>query len=216
MPRLRDQLDAERQAMSDEVRRTYEAMVSQLQHTDFVEHVLRVGDRFPDLVLPSAEGELTAIAELLRRGPLVVTFFRGEWCPYCRMTLDALTAALPAFQAAGAELVAITPETGGRALLAKQNHRAGFEVLSDVDCGLGLSCGVVFRAPKPYRRMLLKFGTDLAERHGNDAWFLPVPATFVVDRHGTVRWRFVSIDPTYRAEPADIVAALRELDAPAD
>lgn len=214
MPSLRDQLDAKRRTMSDEVRRAYEAMVSELRRTGFVEHVLRVGDRFPDLVLPNAEGELVAIAELLRRGPLVATFFRGEWCPYCRMTLDALAAALPEFQATGAGLVAITPETGGRAAVAKHNHGAGFEVLSDVDCGVGLSCGVVFRAPEPYRLLLLKYGTDLAERHGNPAWFLPLPATFVVDRDGMVRWRFVTVDFTERAEPAEILAALRGLAVP--
>jgi peroxiredoxin len=214
MSSLCDQLTAERRAMSDEVRRVYEAMVGELRHTGFVEHVLPVGARFPALALPNAEGELVAIAELLRCGPLVVTFFRGEWCPYCRLTLDALAAALPEFQMAEAGLVAVTPETGGRALLAKQNHHAGFEVLSDVDCGLGLSCGVVFRISEPYRLLLLKYGTDLGERHGNDAWFLPLPATFVVDRGGMVRWRFVNLDFTERAEPADILAALRELAAP--
>jgi peroxiredoxin len=214
MPSLRDQLEAKRRGMSDEVRRVYEAMVSELRHTGLIGHVLRVGDRFPDLVLPNAEGELVAVSGLLHRSPLVVTFFRGAWCPYCRLTLDTLAAVLPEFQMADAGLVAITPETGGRALIAKQNHRAGFEVLCDVDCGLGLSCGVVFRAPEPYRLLLLKYGTDLAERHGNDAWFLPLPATFVVDRDGTIRWRFVTVDFTERAEPADILMALRGLAAP--
>jgi peroxiredoxin len=214
MPRLRDQLEAKRRTMSVEVRLAYEAMVAELRRTGFLEHVLQVGDRFPDLVLPNAEGDLVAITTLLRRGPLVVTFFRGEWCPYCRLTLDALAAALPDFHAAGAALVAITPEAGGRALVAKRNHHAAFEVLSDVDCGVGLSCGVVFRAPEPYRLLLLKYGTDLAERHGNPAWFLPVPATFVVDRKGIIRWRFVTIDFTERAEPADILAALGALAAP--
>ena len=213
MPRLRDQLEAKRQTMSEEVRLAYEATVTELRRTGFLERVLQVGDRFPDLVLPNAEGDLLAITTLLRRGPLVVTFFRGEWCPYCRLTLDALAAALPDFQAAGAALVAITPEAGGRALVAKRNHHAAFEVLSDVDCGVGLSCGVVFRAPEPYRLLLLKYGTDLAERHGNPAWFLPVPATFVVDREGVIRWRFVTVDFTERAEPADILAALRALAA---
>ncbi|MBW4091670.1 MAG: AhpC/TSA family protein [Proteobacteria bacterium] len=214
MPRLRDQLEAKRRTMSEEVRRAYEAMVTDLRRTGFLEQVLQVGDRFPDLVLPNAEGDLLAITTLLRRGPLVVTFFRGEWCPYCRLTLDALAEALPDFRAAGAALVAITPEAGGRALVVKRNHHAAFEVLSDVDCGVGLSCGVVFRAPDPYRLLLLKYGTDLAERHGNPAWFLPVPATFVVDRDGIIRWRFVTVDFTERAEPADILAALRALGAP--
>jgi peroxiredoxin len=214
MPRLQDQLESHRGTMSDEVRLAYEAMVGELQRSGFIAQALQVGDRFPDLVLPNAEGELVSIGALLQSGPLVVTFFRGEWCPYCRMTLEALAAALPEFQAVGAALVAITPETGGRALLAKQNHQGGFEVLSDVDCGVGLSCGVVFRTPEPYRLLLQKFGTDLAERHGNAAWFLPVPATFVIDRAGVVRWRFVTVDFTERAEPAAILAALHALAAP--
>ncbi|HUC69452.1 MAG TPA: peroxiredoxin-like family protein [Stellaceae bacterium] len=216
MPRLRDELESQRGMMPEAVRLAYEAMVGELQRTGFIAQALQIGDRFPDLVLPNAEGDLVSIGGLLQSGPLVVTFFRGEWCPYCSVTLDALAAALPEFQAAGAALVAITPETGGRALLAKQNHQAGFEVLSDVDCGVGLSCGVVFRTPEPYRLLLEKFGTDLAERHGNTAWFLPVPATFVIDRTGVVRWRFVTVDFTERAEPAAILAALHALAASDD
>lgn len=211
MPRLRDQLEAKRRTMNDEVRRAYEAMVAELQRTDFMSRALRVGDRFPDLVLPNAEGALVSINRLLADGPLVATFFRGEWCPYCRLMLDALAAALPEIRALGASLVAITPDAGGRALTAKRNHHAEFEVLCDIDCGVGLNCGVVFRAPEPYRLLLLKYDTDLAERHGNPSWFLPLPATFVVDRDGVVRWRVISVDFTERAEPADILAALRTL-----
>ncbi len=211
MPRLRDQIEAQRRTMSDEVRIAYEVSVAELHGSGFTAQVLGLGDRFPDMVLPNAEGDLVAIAELLRRGPVVVTFFRGIWCPYCRLMLDALVAALPALEAAGASLVGITPETGGLALRTKQNHGAAFEVLSDVDCGLGLGCGVVFRTPDIYRRLLLKYGNDLADRHGNDAWFLPLPAVFVLDRAGIVRWRFVSADFTEQAEPADILTALRDL-----
>ena len=214
MPRLRDQLEATRRTMNDDVRRAYEAMVAELQRTDFMSRALRVGDRFPDLVLPNAEGALVSINLLLADGPMVVTFFRGEWCPYCCLVLDALAAALPEIRALGASLVAITPETGGRALTAKHNHDARFEVLCDIDCGVGLNCGVVFRAPEPYRLLLLKYDTDLTERHGNPSWFLPLPATFVVGRDGIVRWRFISVDFTERAEPTDILAALRALPSP--
>jgi len=211
MPHLRDRLEAQRSTMSEEVRIAYEVSVAELRASDFTAHVLGLGDRFPDMVLPNAEGDLVAIAELLRRGPVVVTFFRGIWCPYCRLMLDALVAALPALEAAGATLVGVTPEIGGLALRTKQNHGAVFEVLSDVDCGLGLGCGVVFRTPDIYRRLLLKYGNDLADRHGNDAWFLPLPAVFVLDRAGIVRWRFVSADFTEQAEPVDILAAIRAL-----
>ena len=214
MPPLRDKLEAQRRTMSDEVRHAYEASVAEIGRHDVAAQALVLGARFPDMMLPNAEGDLVAIADLLARGPVVVTFFRGIWCPYCRLTLDALVAALPAIEAAGARLIAVTPETGGLALKTKRDHRASFEVLSDVDCGLGLNCGVVFRTPDIYRRLLLKYGNDLSERHGNQAWFLPVPTVFVLDRAGVVRWRFVSADFTEQAEPDDILAAIRALPAP--
>ncbi len=213
MPSLKEQLDRTRREQTGRVQAAYEAMVAELAHSGLIEHVLPVGAPFPDMALPTAEGELARLADWWRRGPLVVTFFRGEWCPYCRLMLAALEEALPEIEALGASLVAVTPETGGRALAAKQCHGSRYEMLSDVDCGLGLDCGVVFQAPAVYRDMLLSFGNDLARRHGNDAWFLPLPATFVVDRDGIVRWRFAEVDYTRRAEPADILAALRALSA---
>lgn len=215
MPSLKEQLRLRRLGQSAEVQVAYEAMVAELARSGLIKQVLAVGDRFPDVALPTAEGDLARLSDWWRRGPLVVTFFRGEWCPYCRLMLAALEEALPEIEALGASLVAVTPETGGRALAAKRRYGNRYEMLSDVDCGLGLGCGVVFQAPAVYRDMLLKFGDDLAERHGNDAWFLPVPATFVLDREGIVRWRFAEVDFTERAEPADILAALRTLATPA-
>jgi peroxiredoxin len=211
MTSLRERLDRSRFGMNEAVRAAYEAMLAELARSGLIEHVIRPGQHFPDVALPSAGGELVQLSELWCEGPLIVTFFRGEWCPYCRLMLAALEEALPEIEAVGARLVAITPETGGRALTVRQRHGNRYEVLSDVDCGLGLRCGVVFRTPAAYRDLLLSYGNDLAERHGNSAWFLPVPATFVLDREGVVRWRFAEVDFTRRAEPADIIAALRRL-----
>ncbi len=154
------------------------------------------------------------LSDWWRQGPLVVTFFRGEWCPYCRLMLTALEEAFPEIEAFGGRLVAVTPETGGRALTAKAHHGERYEILSDVDCGLGLSCGVIFRTPQVYRDLLVSHGNDLAERQGNDAWFLPIPAAFVLDREGIVRWRYADVDFTRRAEPADIIDAVRRLSGP--
>lgn len=209
----RERLEETRQRLDAvaEVREAVAASLAELRRTGAAAAALGLGETFPDFLLPDAEGQLVERADLLAQGPAVVTFFRGDWCPYCRIALDALEAALPQIEAAGARLAAVTPETGGRALDAKRRHRAHYRVLADVDHGLAMACGIAFRAPAAYRALLLRGGIDLAERQGNAAWFLPVPASFVLDRAGVVRWRFVELDFTRRAEPDEVLAALRAL-----
>jgi peroxiredoxin len=125
--------------------------------------------------------------------------------------LAALAEALPQIEAAGASLLALTPETGGFPLLMKRDNNVRFEVLSDVDCGVGLAAGIIFRMPKLYRARLESVGINVPERHGNSAWFIPVPATFIVQQDGLIAWRFVDADFTHRAEPADIIKAVQGL-----
>jgi peroxiredoxin len=213
MASLMEQLDELRRVRTGiaDVHAAYQAMLAELRRTPFLDRALRAGDHFPDFLLPNAEGRLVAREDLLAQGPVVVTFFRGTWCPYCAIQLAALEVALPAIAAAGASLAAITPETGGRAMQAKARHGAHYEILADVDQGLGIACGVMFRMPEPYRRLLLSRGVDLEERQGHGGWFVPVPATFVVDQGGMVRWAFMDVDFTRRAEPDDILAALTTL-----
>ena len=185
--------------------------MAQLNRTGFLEGVLSVGQVFPDFMLPNAEGRLVSLAAVLARGPVVISFFRGEWCPFCKLMLTGLAEAVPEIEAAGATLLALTPETGGLALTMKQRHDARFEVLSDVDCGAGLGAGVIFRVPKLYRARLEAIGLDFNKRHGNGGWFLPIPATFILTPDGVIAWRFASLDFSERAEPADVLAALRQL-----
>ena len=142
------------------------------------------GDRMPAFLLPSAEGRLVESGELLAQGPLVVTFFRGGWCPCCSATLEAV---LPELSRAGGTLVAMTPETGGRALAMKRDRGVRYEVLVDVD----LAVAVTFASCSWRRR-----GVDLAERSGNPVWLLPVPAAFLVGRDGIVRRSRVNADLT--------------------
>lgn len=212
---LQDKLDAERaRCVGDEARRAaYEDTVVTLARSGFMSSVLPEEAKFPDFIAPNSEGQLILSHDLLRRGPVVVQFFRGEWCPYCRLMLDALAAALPEIEAQGATLIALTPDTGPWVHDAKVNHRAAFDVLSDVDCGVGLAVGVVFRVPALYRSRLARAGLELPDRHGNNAWFLPIPAVFLLDRDATVVWRFADVDYTHRASPEQIIAALRQLAA---
>ena len=210
---LKDELDKLRaQGMTDDrVRIAYEAVVNQLGRAEAASRALKVGDAMPTFLLPNAEGHLVFSDDLLKRGPLVVNFFRGNWCPYCRRTLEALEAALPRIAAAGGQLVALTPDTGSHLTATKRGHRLTYEILSDVDGAVGLQFGVLFRAPEPYRALLSDFGIDLAARHGNESWFIPMPATFVVDQAAVIRYAFVNVDFTRRAEPKEITEVLRTL-----
>jgi len=207
-----DRLRAE--TMTDQkLQAAYEDLVTRLGRAETAERALKVGDAMPAFMLPNAEGRLVSSDELLARGPLVVNFFRGNWCPYCLKALKALEAALPDIRAAGGQLVALTPDTGRHLAATKRVHGLSYEILSDVDGAVGLQFGVLFRAPDAYRQVLAGFGVDLAERHGNESWFIPMPASFVVDRSGVVRYAFVDVDFTHRANPEAIVRALRTIPA---
>ena len=212
---LKDKLDALRAKRQDEpdVMAAVETLVGRLRQADSGANALKVGDAMPPFVLPNAEGHLIASDELLARGALVVSFFRGDWCPFCRTMLQTYEAALPAIVAAGGQLVAISPDTSSLPAATKQKFGLNFEVLSDPDSAVTLQFGVMFRAPEAYRDLLQSRGVDLADRHGNEGWFIPIPATFVVDRTGIVRDAFTDVDFSYRAEPDAIVAALNSLNA---
>ena len=200
---LKDELENLRgKARTDEnIRMAYEAVVNQLGRAEAAGRALKVGDVMPSFLLPNAEGRLVFSEELLRQGPLVVNFFRGNWCPYCLHTLQALELALPSIEAAGAQLAALTPDTGSHLIATKRRHGLSYEILSDVDGAVGLQFGVLFRAPQSYRELLIGRGIDLEERHGNAGWLIPMPATFVINQSGVIQYAFVNVDFTRRAEP---------------
>jgi peroxiredoxin len=209
---LNDALAARRRSrMNAEQQAAYEEFLQRLDAGQVAQQALKPGDRMPEFLLPGAEGKLVHSDDLLATGPLVVSFFRGDWCPYCAATLDALEAVLPDLTATGATLVAITPETGGRALAMKRAHGLHYEVVTDVDLGIAMAFGIVFRTPPLYAGLLRRGGIDLGRRSGNPTWFLPIPAAFLVRRDGVIARAWVNPDFTQRAEPLEILAALRSL-----
>ena len=211
---LTRQLAALRDAeFQGEVRAAYTGFVAMLDRAEIAAHVLAPGMPMPDLLLPNAEGRLLSSSDLLRSGPLVMVFFRGDWCPFCMTMLLALEEALPELHAVGATLAALTPDTGGRALRAKQSHGLHYEVLSDVDNETAMQFGVVVNPPESYRALLAGAGIDLAERHGNPGGFIPLPATFLIGRDGVVQASWIDLDVTRRVEPAAIIEAARRLAA---
>ena len=208
---LKDKLEKHQSNWPPQMRAAYEDLVRRLGAAETAKNALKVGDRIPDFTLPNAEGKLVSVEGLLARGALVINFFRGDWCPFCRLMLQALNEALPAIERQGANLIAVSPDTGGRLLRAKKRLNLTIELLSDVDNGVALDFGVAFRTPQAYRKILEGFGTNLPERHGNAAWIIPIPAAFVVDRSGIVRYAFVEPEFVRRAEPDAILGVLERL-----
>ena len=205
---LKERLDAVMAGRADWYRALLAEVAAQLRDTA-CDVVLRAGDPMPDFVLPNAEGELVFSDELLARGPLVLTFYRGDWCPFCRTTLQTLQETLPSIEAVGATLAVLSPDTGDHVACAKRDLGLGCEVLSDADNATALRFGAAYRVPNAYREALLSYGIDLSQRHGDADWLLPLPATFIAGQDGILRFAKASGDVTDRAEPEIILDQLR-------
>lgn len=173
---------------------------------------LQVGDRAPMFELPNALGQLVTLRQRLESGPVVLTFYRGDWCPYCNVTLRALQAALPRFKASGATVIAISPQAPDRSLSLTQKHALEFDVLSDVDQAVARAYKVHFTVPADMKDLYLDtFHNDLAKQTADGTWDLPVPATFVIDGLAIVRARHVAVDYRTRMDPEEVIAALDSL-----
>jgi peroxiredoxin len=171
------------------------------------ENAPRPGELLPPFVLPDENGRLIALQSLLERGPLAVMFFRGHWCPYCRLNVRAVIKAYDRIKAMGADVVAIMPEAQEYAAKFKTEAGAPFPVLTDLDNGYALSLNLAIWLGAEIERLLSYL--DMPGFHGNDGWLLPIPATFVIGRDGLVKARFV--DPDFRKRMAidDLIAALK-------
>lgn len=171
-----------------------------------------IGQKAPDFELPNARGEAVSLADLLAKGPVVVTFYRGSWCPYCNLQIRALQARLNDIHSLGAELVAISPQAPDGALSQIERDALEFTVFSDQDARVAASYGVAWGVPELILEHMRKDrNLDLADINNGNGSVLPIPATFVVSRDGFVAWRFVDVDYRKRAEPDDVVAALKKL-----
>lgn len=212
---LEDALAAQRAASAakapPELRAIIVNAMNELIETGIAEQALGVGAAFPAFSLTNAHGNSVSSAELLARGPLVVNFYRGAWCPYCNIELRALQDMLGEIKAEGANLVAISPNLPDNSLSSIEKHGLQFEVLTDAGNSLAQACGLVFKVPEEVQAVYLKMGIQLDAVNGDDSWQLPVPATYVVASDGTVKMAYVDANYTKRGEPADVLAALKAL-----
>lgn len=200
-------------SLPDDVKQTVSSHVAKYLASDFGDHAKTRSDKAPDFRLPNVRGGKLALSEILREGAVVLSFYRGGWCPYCNLKLKALAQALPKMKELGARLVGVSPELPDNSLNTVEKLALPFDVLSDVGNVVARTYGVVMRVPEPLRPYYQQWGIDLPKANGDDSFELPIPATYVIDRHGIIRAAHVDRDYTKRMEPADIISALKSLNA---
>lgn len=173
------------------------------------QNALKVGDTLPDAEFTSATGKTVKMSSLLGKGPLIINFYRGGWCPYCNFELKAYQDLLGDITALGAQLVAVTPEKPDNSLSTTEKNALTFPVLTDNENAFAKALGIAFELPKPLQELYGKFGMDLPGLNAGSGWSLPIPATFVVDGDGRIVLADVDLNYTRRLEPTDALAALK-------
>lgn len=209
---LKDQLrmmqEASRAKIPPEKLKVMEEALANLKKAKIEEKSIKVGDKIPDVTLKNAHGKDIRLSDLRKSGPIVITFYRGSWCPYCNAQLSNFQQNLSELKKRGAQLVALTPEKPDLSVLMAENKKLEFEILNDRDNKFATKLGLTFEVSKDVRDIYQKFGIDLEKSQGNADWKLPIPATFVIKKDGTVSYAFVDSDYTKRASAEDVIRAL--------
>ena len=172
---------------------------------------LKVGDRAPAFKLPDSDGAMVDSALLLKKGPLVLTFYRGFWCPYCNLDLQAIETAAADIRARGASLVAISLQTLANARKSREQNGLSFPILNDHGGQIASAFGIRFRLPDDLIEVYKGFGVDLAAINGEPSWTLPMPARYVIAQDGSIAYAEVNPDYTRRPDPSELLPTLERL-----
>ncbi|WP_232829143.1 peroxiredoxin-like family protein [Aureibaculum luteum] len=189
-----------------------DAIIKQAKAFQQGKDAIKIGQKAPSFKLPNPEGNSISLAALLNKGPVVITFYRGNWCPYCNLQLRALQARLDEIHALGATLVAISPQVPDGSMTKDEISAMDFIVLSDQDAKVASQYGVAWEVPaflEEHMRVGRKL--DLEKINNGNSNILPIPATFIIGRDGVVIWNYVNVDYRTRSEPEDIIKALQNL-----
>ena len=196
-------------SMPEEVRTTMQGALAELIESGIAEQALGEGDIVPDFKLPNHRGETVSLSDLLADGPLVISFYRGGWCPYCNIEMKALQEKLPEITDLGAQLVAVSPELPDNSMSTAEKNAISFDILSDLGNTVADAFGLVFTLPASLQPLYQNFGIDLTQNNGDDSLTLPIPATYVVGQDRKIIHAYVEMDYSKRLEPATVVEVLK-------
>ncbi len=189
-------------------KRIYKEGLESVEESGIVNTAKQIGDKAPDFSLNNAVGNPVSLSEYLKKGDVVLTWYRGGWCPYCNLTLQALQQELPNFKANGANLIALTPELPDESISTSEKHELEFEVLSDIGNQVAREYGIVFQLTEEVADIYNQsFG--LNEYNGDESNELPLAATYIINQEGIIVYAFLDADYRNRAEPSELTAFLK-------
>ncbi len=171
---------------------------------------IMAGDVAPDFALPNQHNRIVRLSDRLANGPVVVLFARGGWCPFCTLTLRAYQAALPDIHAAGADLLAITPQPADTCSAVAERDLLAFPMLSDFGNQVADQYGVAYELAPVLQKVYRRLGHDLPRLNKTDDWRVPLPATFIIGPDGHVLTASVEPVAHRRLDPAEVVRVLQE------
>jgi peroxiredoxin len=183
--------------------------VAQLKARQLAANILPVGAQAPTFQLPDHDGKTVSSSDLLAKGRLVLCFIRGRWCPFRVGQMEAMNLILPQIEQAGATLVAISPQTVKQSFFMHDQHKLRFPLLSDTGNKVARQFGLTYRVPPPQEAIYRRAFVNLPFTNGDDSWELPMPATYILDRDGTVLYAWANEDYTERPEPTEILGILQ-------
>jgi peroxiredoxin len=197
--------------LPDEARTTVAKSFDVLMSSDFGSKALTKDETATDFTLPNAKGETTQLYKLLEKGPVVLNFYRGGWCPFCNLEFKSVHDILPQIKEHGATLVGISPELPDNSLDTIEKNQLQFEVLSDVGNNIAQQYGIVMEVPEVIRALYMEWGLDIPKINGDETWELPIPATYVINTDGKIVSSYINKNYTERMEPDDVITALETL-----
>ncbi|WP_109829828.1 peroxiredoxin-like family protein [Reichenbachiella versicolor] len=193
----------------EDTKKVYKEGIESVEKSGIVTSAKQVGDKAPEFTLNNALGEPVSLSEYLKKGKVVLTWYRGNWCPYCNLTLHALQEELSNFKANGANLIALTPELPDQSITTKEKHELQFEVLSDIGNTVAKEYGIVFKlTDEVTKRYNMAF--ELNKHNGDESNELPLAATYIISQNGEIEYAFLDADYRNRAEPTELTKFLEK------